>query len=201
MEISKFLNFETSCLCEVCSECQMKKLSDFINHKRLEGRRNYMDYYNNFIEKQSKRPEDCCLFEKHQVFDMNASIPWSMKHHIRNCYNEWKNYINRGLEVGCIMSLGELQRVLYYEFGYAFRWEWGVISEPNLNTRTILFQNQMTGLYYAVLLTKKHTFNLKTLAGLKVNEHLNHKWQLDYLVEKRFLPKQLADFLLNLHKM
>ena len=77
----------------------------------------------------------------------------------------------------------------------------GVISEPNLNTRTILFQNQMTGLYYAVLLTKKHTFNLKTLAGLKVNEHLNHKWQLDYLVEKRFLPKQLADFLLNLHKM
>ena len=49
--------------------------------------------------------------------------------------------------------------------------------------------------------TKKHTFTLKTLAGLKVNEHLNHKWQLDYLVEKLFLPKQLADFLLNLHKM
>ena len=62
MEQSEFDNFKTSCLCEVCSECQMKKLSDFINHKRLEGKRNYMDYYNNFIEKQSKRPEDCCLF-------------------------------------------------------------------------------------------------------------------------------------------
>ena len=69
------------------------------------------------------------------------------------------------------------------------------------NTRTILFQNELTGLYYAVLLTKKHTFTLKTLAGLKVNEHLNQKWQLESLVEQHFLPKQLADFLLNLHKM
>ena len=57
------------------------------------------------------------------------------------------------------------------------------------------------GLHYSVLLTKKHTFTLKTLAGLKINEHLNQKWQLQSLVEQHFLPKQLADFLLNLHKI
>ena len=55
------------------------------------------------------------------------------------------------------------------------------------------------GLHYFV--SKKHTFTLKTLAGLKINEHLNQKWQLQSLVEQHFLPKQLADFLLNLHKI
>ena len=47
--------------------------------------------------------------------------------------------------------------------------------------------------------TKKHTFTLKTLAGLKVNEHLNHRRQLESLIEQHFLPRQLADFILNLH--
>ena len=73
--------------------------------------------------------------------------------------------------------------------------------KPNKNTRSIIFKNKLTGLYYFVLLTKKHTFTLKTLAGLKINEHLNQKWQLQSLVEQHFLPRQLADFLLNLHKI
>ena len=110
-----------------------------------------------------------------------------MKNHIKDCFNNWENFCNSDIINVC------------KEFGFTFKW--GVISEPNLNTRTILFQNKMTGLYYAVLLTKKHTFTLKTLAGLKVNDHLNHKWQLESLVEQHFLPKQLADFLLNLHSL
>ena len=198
MEINELVNFETSCSCEVCSECQIKTLSDYYNCEGL----NYLENYDNYIKKANIRPEECCLFEKYQLFDMNASIPWNMKHYIRNCFNEWRNCKVNGLDVGCIMALNELkrERVLYYEFGYTYTFL-NPHFKPNQNTRTILFRNELNGLYYAVLLTKKHTFTLKTLAGLKVNEHFGNKCQLDYLVEKRFLPKQLADFLLNLHKM
>ena len=197
MERSEFENYETSCLCEVCSKCQMKKLSYFITQRDW----SYRKYYD-YIKQQDMRPKECFLFDKYQLFDMNASIPWNMKHYIRNCFNAWRNCKVNGLDVGCIMALNELQRrrVLYYEFGYTYTFL-NPHFKPNQNTRTILFRNELNGLYYAVLLTKKHTFTLKTLAGLKVNEHFGNKCQLDYLVEKRFLPKQLADFLLNLHKM
>ena len=207
MEISEFVNFETSCSCEVCSECQIKKLSDFITTPfgGVGVELNYLENYDNYIKKANIRPEECCLFEKYQLFDMNASIPWGMKHYIRNCFNKWRNYKNEDEDeddcntLGCFKAFKETRPVCAFEFRY--KYIWGVITEPNLNTRTILFQNELSGLFYAVLLTKKYTFTLKTLAGLKVNEHLNQKCQLDYLVEKHFLPKQLADFLLNLHKM
>jgi len=131
------------------------------------------------------------LWEKakiqNKIIDINGSIPWCMKNHIKDCFNNWENFCNSDIINVC------------KEYGFTFKW--GVISKSKQNTRTILFQNKMTGLYYAVLLTKKHTFTLKTLAGLKVNDHLNHKWQLKSLVEQHFLPKQLADFLLNLHSL
>ena len=207
MERSEFENYETSCLCEVCSKCQMKKLSYFITQRDWYGEEEWIYYrkYYDYIKQQDMRPKECFLFDKYQLFDMNASIPWGMKHHIRNCFNKWRNYKNEDEDeddcntLGCFKAFKETRPVCLFEFRY--KYIWGVITEPNHDTRTILFLNELSGLYYAVLLTKKYTFTLKTLAGLKVNEHLNQKCQLDYLVEKHFLPKQLADFLLNLHKM
>ena len=87
MEKSEFYNFETSCLCEVCSKCQMKKLSYFITQRHW----SYRKYYD-YLKQQDMRPKECFLFDKYQLFDMNASIPWGMKHHIRNCFNKWRNY-------------------------------------------------------------------------------------------------------------
>ena len=207
MEQSEFDNFKTSCLCEVCSKCKIKNLKNFLKERDFFNSfcynyyydffsnfvnpihviLNYIEYHNYFIEKDSIRPQECCLFEKYQLIDINGSIPWCMKNHIKDCFNNWENFCNSDIINVC------------KEYGFTFKW--GVISKPKQNTRTILFQNKMTGLYYTVLLTKKHTFTLKTLAGLKVNDHLNHKWQLESLVEQHFLPKQLADFLLNLHSL
>ena len=72
MEISEFVNFETSCSCEVCSECQIKKLSDFITTPfgGVGVELNYLENYDNYIKKANIRPEECCLFEKYQLFDI-----------------------------------------------------------------------------------------------------------------------------------
>ena len=55
MEKSEFYNFETSCLCEVCSNCKMKNLSDFLNEHHLDlddfnDFNNDFNNYNYFIE-------------------------------------------------------------------------------------------------------------------------------------------------------
>ena len=59
MEKSEFYNFETSCLCEVCSNCKMKNLSDFLNEHHLDlddfnDFNNDFNNYNYFIEKDSR---------------------------------------------------------------------------------------------------------------------------------------------------
>ena len=218
MEKSEFYNFETSCLCEVCSNCKIKNLSDFLNehHLDLDDFNDFNNDFNNygwspyFIEKDSIRPQECCLFEKYQLFDINGSIPWCMKQQIKNCFNanvilsnSFDPYRLSGFYVYNL--IGQFVKSLNdcckkFDFIYHLSNPYSCFK-PNKNTRSIIFKNKLTGLYYFVLLTKKHTFTLKTLAGLKINEHLNQKWQLQSLVEQHFLPKQLADFLLNLHKI
>ena len=114
MEISKFLNFETSCLCEVCSKCKIKNLKNFLKERDFFNSfcynyyydffsnfvnpihviLNYIEYHNYFIEKDSIRPQKCCLFEKYQLIDINGSIPWCMKNHIKDCFNNWENFCN-----------------------------------------------------------------------------------------------------------
>ena len=56
---------------------------------------NYIEYHNYFIEKDSIRPQECCLFEKYQLIDINGSIPWCMKNHIKDCFNNWENFVTR----------------------------------------------------------------------------------------------------------
>ena len=81
-----------------------------------------------------------------------------------------------------------------------FSFEWSTGNEQK-QTKTIVFKQLSTQLYYVFCLTKCYNFTLKTLAGLKVNAFLNYENELKSLVTNQILPQQLADFLLSLHKM
>ena len=65
-------------------------------------------------------------------------------------------------------------------------------NKNNLNSNIIWFHCSSLGEYMQAE---------PLIDSLKINEHLNQKWQLQSLVEQHFLPRQLADFLLNLHKI
>lgn len=194
MEEKELENFQTSCTCKICRECQLKNLSD-----HMCGRLHYFDWR----VMQAKRPHTYSLFEKYQIFDMNikGDINWHMRNTIRFCFNKYRDtkdqwncfrkYFNNSFTSHKFWFMHKSHD---FEFVYS-------PGDEVKHTKTIVFKQLSTQLYYVFCLTKSYNFSLKTLAGFKVNAFLNYNHQLESLVNQQLLPKQLADFLLNLHKM
>ncbi len=193
MEEKELENFTSSCNCKVCSECQLKNISDF-----MWDRLDYFDY----SVMQAKRPHTYEVFEKYQIFDMNikGDIDWRMRNSIRFCFNKYRDSKDQN---NCFSKY--INDTIIYKFWFMHRsndfvFEWSTGNEQK-QTKTIVFKQLSTQLFYVFCLTKCYNFTLKTLAGLKVNAFLNYENELKSLVTNQILPQQLADFLLSLHKM
>ena len=175
MNEKDFRNLKSNCDCQVCKDCQIMNI-----HQFLDGKIDYISC----TENMDKKPNELSTFETFHVFNLIGEMPWHIKSTLQlgfNKHSEFWESLKSAENVYC--------RLYFFDF---------VRSMMSKNARILVFWSRMTEMYYLMQISKSYNFSLKTLAGLKVLTQLTNKQDMQWLLANQYLPTQLADFLLSL---